>query len=251
MSSRLSPGTSVRPQTRQDLDNRRMNEAFGDFEFRYSIDPYLRDNALARLGYDLGGDALYMGRSSGSSVSPTAAYAGELTEAENLMDRSILREYNEKYPEREGMVDPNTVFYDDQYGSSPMALGHEYAHLGYDELLRLGLFSDGAVSGGYDPEEAIIEVGDLPYADYMSNLPSRLRGAGSDQRRHGDTIQSYNDELTDAGRARAQELFERIQVEAQAERERRGSPPLAVRRIPEEPDKRGVMSILRGLFGGG
>ena len=248
MSKNLAPRTSLRPQTPDDIKTRTANEAFGDLEYRWSLDPALKDDALARLGFSLPGEALYMGESRGWSTVPTGAWTGDSIPASDLMEDNLLEDYNARFPYKEGMFDQNTILYDDKWGSSPRALGHEYSHLGFDELVRLGVIP--AVST--DTEEGIIEVGDVPFKDVPVNLPSRLRSLGSDTASVAETIQQYTDDMDPSQR----ELVEYYQAEAQDQAlkllQQRGEPPRTQPRFEDKsPAKSGIMSVLRGLFGGG
>ena len=248
MSNKLAPRISLRPQTPADVRDRLASEAFGDLEYRWSLDPALRDDAIARLGFSLPGEALYMGRASGPLTSPTAAWSGSDIPAEKGMKGDLLEMYNERFPQKEGMIEQNTILYDDEWGSSPRALGHEYSHLGFDELVRLGLLP----GVGKNFEEAVIEAGDIPFVNEPINLPSRLRAARPDGISLADTVQVYTDDLTDEQREQVDKLRADAQIKALELLQSRGEPPRAQpKTAPQPPDQGGIMSILRGLFGGG
>ena len=248
MSKKPVPRTSLRPKTPDDIKTRMANEAFGDLEYRWSLDPALKDDALARLGFSLPGEALYMGAAEGRATVPTAAWSGDSIPASDIMGDNLLEDYNARFPYKEGMVDQNTILYDDKWGSSPRALGHEYSHLGFDELVRLGVIP--AVSKSM--EEGIIEVGDVPFKDVPINLPSRLRSLGPDSVSIEDTIEYYSENMDPSQRERVNAYQAEAQAQALKLLQQRGEPPRTQPRFEDQsPAKSGIMSVLRGLFGGG
>ena len=249
MSKNLAPRTSLRPQTPDDIKTRRANEAFGDLEYRWSLDPALKDDALARLGFSLPGEALYMGAAKGSAIGPTGAYSGDPIPASDALGFKLLEEYNARFPYKEGVFDQNTILYDDMWAGSPRVLAHEYSHLGFDELVRLGVIP--AVS--MDTEEGIIEVGDVPFKDVPVNLPSRLRIYDDiDTASVAETIQQYTDDMDPSQRERVKAYQAEAQAQALKLLQQRGEPPRTQPRFEDQsPAKSGIISVLRDLFGGG
>lgn len=252
MASPLAPQRSMVPQTRPDVltpeerraQAMRMAEDFAALEARADIDPYLRDNALRRLGYrSLGGLRGVDFEPGGSSGYPSSR--GTYTPA----DRKI----------RMGGI----------YFSDPV-MAHESGHAGVDfvnEAIRnnpelLQAFRDRGLGTNrpvmdYGFEEALVELGDNPTDTW--NLPSNRQDWQYPEPTMSveSTIQFLPEEGTE-DRDRVERMNAAMQQVAEDELRRQGEPPRAEMREPgpesmfyRQPEREGgIGGLFRRLFGG-
>lgn len=252
MASPLAPQRSLVPQQRPDVltpeqrraQAMRMAEDFAALEARADMDPYLRDDALRRLGYrSLGGLRGVDFEPGGSSGYPSTR--ATYTPA----DRKI----------RMGGI----------YFSDPV-MAHESGHAGVDflnEAVRnnpelLQAFRDRGLDTnrmGYGFEEALVELGDDPSDTW--NLPSNRQDwlFPEATKSIGSTIEYLPEEGTD-DRDRVERMNAAMQQVAEDELRRQGEPPRAEMREPgpesmfynqPEPEREGgIGGLFRRLFGG-
>lgn len=257
MAGPLAPQRSLVPQTRPDVltpeqrraQAMRMAEDFAALEARADMDPYLRDDALRRLGYrslgGLRGVDFAPGRSSGYP-STAALY------------------YPSRQPEERGITLGGIFF------SDPV-MAHESGHAGvdfvYDALDKdpslLEIFREEGLNVsqrpqlGYDFEEALVELGDNPSDTW--NLPSNRQDwlFPEATKTIGSTIEFLPEEGTD-DRDRVERMNAAMQRVAEDELRRQGEPPRAEMREPgpesmfyREPEREGgIGGLFRRLFGG-
>jgi len=246
----LAPRTSRVPEPRPSVltpeqrraDAMRMAEEFAALEARADIDPYLRDNALRRLGYrSLGGLRGVDFEPGGSSGYPSTrgSYTPE--------DRKIRM---------------GGIFFSDP------VMAHESGHAGVDfvnEAIRnnpelLQAFRDRGLDTnrmGYGFEEALIELGDDPSDTW--NLPSnRQDWLFPDPVATIESTIEYLPEEGTENRDRVERMNAAMQQVAEDELRRQGEPPRAEMREPgpesafyREPDAQsGIGTLFRSLFGG-
>lgn len=245
-----APERSLRPLSREQGEERgatrRAREryrdtdmrALGNLEMRADMDRYLRDDPLARLGFDPDRVDVFSPYAEVSS----AFYAPEGANLRNAgLHMSTLQAYNAMYPERELRVPEDTLVMNDT--RPPAVLAHESRHRGLELLRRAGR--------GVDPmdawyEESLVEIGDKPYLDEASNLPRTNIAFESGARKTAPVSWGYEHPNPSAGIQRYETAMQEL---AQDELTRRGEPPRTVRREPE-PELSGVRRLLNSIFGG-
>jgi hypothetical protein len=227
-----------------------MAEDFAALEARADMDPYLRDDALRRLGYrELGGlqgvDYAFGG---GRFPSRAASYRSS------------------RVPEERG-IDLGGIYYSDP------VMAHESGHAGvdfvYDALERdpelLRIFGEEGVDVARTPrmgpgfEEALVELGDDPTASW--NLPRLHGGWAYPEEATVATMEptiQYLSDVSPEDRERVETMNRAMQRIAEEELRRRGEPPRAEMREPgpesmfyREPEQEGgIGGLFRRLFGG-
>lgn len=287
MTTDLAPSRSPRPVPRTTPEERRaaadaMMEEFAALEGRADMDPYLSDDALARLGYrEYGGlravDYIPGGTNAAHIPSgltrPSSLYPEEVRALLTLQpDRVAAWESGAS----DYLVPPRSVLMgSDVYAPAPIA--HEFRHGGIDLLDQLigedpelqARYSELRSAGVRNPQprelewrssrdrrlgyrdfnEAVTEVQDDPEAWW--NTPAGERATMA------PTIQHYNpDSSAFDGVRRYEAAYQEIAAEELA---RRGEPPRAVMRQPEpgnmfyrepEPEPRGgLLGLLDRIRG--
>ena len=222
---------------------RDMMRQFGNLELRADMDPYLANDALARLGFDPNEIRYFSPYNKVSAL-----------HTENPMDlrlqglsRDTLLAYRDMYPDLDYTVPDNSILMTPFY--PPAALAHESRHRGV-ELLRRDPEANLA-----DPyfqevpfgEEAVMEVGDLPYLDETQNNPRGTFVFDAD--RTPFTVRSSIQRGMPApGSAEAiarRRTFDELQEAARAALERRGEVPRATMQGDVESAVQGMQGIRR------
>lgn len=284
MSEPLAPSRSTRPAPRVTPEERRaremdMAEQFAALEDRADMDPYLADDALARLGYrEYGGlqavDYIPGGRNAAhlpsGATSPRGLYSDEIRALQTMQPERVAAWEG---GESEYLVPPRSILLGSDVYAPPVS-AHEFRHGGIDILDEL-LADDPELQARYvelrsagvrNPQpweaewrssrdrrigfrnfnEAVTEVRDDPNAWW--NTPAGERATMAPY------IQYYNPESSSMdGLRRYEAAYQTIAAEELA---RRGEPPRAVMREPEpgnmfyqepepEPEPRGG---LLGIF---
>lgn len=257
--SRLAPKRSLRPLTRpvrmsteaeeeaglaalaakrraqaeyRDRDMRQL----GNLEMRVDMEPYLAGDPLARLGFDPDRVDWF---SPYGEVS--AFYAPQGYDLRGKLPSEDMRRYDAMYPDRGGQVPEDTVMMNSH--RPPAVLAHESRHRGIAALHRAG---QDVLPMGSTYEEALVELGDVPYAEDTINLPldSRAFERGA---RISKSVGAYIEHPNPPeGVLRYEQVLQEL---AQEELTRRGEPPKTQRREPE-PEPGGVQRFLRSIFGG-
>jgi hypothetical protein len=210
--------------------------ALGNLELRADMDRYLRNDPLARLGFDPDRVDWF---SPYGEISPfNARYGYDLSGS--LMPES-MRRYEAMYPGRGGTVPEDTIM---MTANWPLAaLAHESRHRGIDELERAGR---DIKSMSYGAEEAIVERGDMPFLDETMNLPRATAAFERGERVSPPRSATVEFPNPPDGVLRYEQILQEL---AQEELTLRGEPPPTVRREPE-PEPGGVRGFLKSIFGG-
>lgn len=225
--------------------------ALGDLELRADLDPYLKDDALARLGYSEARllPILFTG---GRKFFGAAASEDISGDAERALGDDLLRRYNNAYPELGGVLPAHSILYDDAHAALPV-IAHELRHIGTSMIER-----DNSIK--YDREfprpyqnnweETVLEVGDMPFINEPWNQPARMRRETPMTLR--ETIEFYDRDLPKSTippsvAAGAEEAYGILQQLAAEELAARGEIPRAQPRQIEQPKQRG--GLLGWLLG--
>lgn len=248
MVDRVSPSAperSIRPMTREQVRERELYqqaqrkaaEQLADLEMRVDMDPYLKDDPLARLGFDP--ERIDWFSSPVGTLS--AFYAPEGVDlGKQGLHPSTLSAYDLMYPDRQYKVPEDTIVINPT--RPPASLAHEARHRGIKMLRRAGRDVDPM---SYRYEEALVELGDVPFLEETSNLPRSNTAFAAGYRETRPL--SWGHEYPDPGEGVRR--YEKVLQElAQDELVRRGEPPRFVQ--PEPPQTGGVRELLRSIFGG-
>lgn len=266
MTSEYAPKKSVRPRSKSDgraaiadaKRQRALMAQMGDIEVRADLDPYLRDDPLARLGYKVSNlmpmfltDSMGAAKVGAQSVGGKRGAAGQVEES---FGPNYSAYFRATHPERDGEVRYGDVMYGDGYASLPV-LAHELRHLGIAELRNSGLLPQEPIKGPYTgrefypAEEAMTELGDTPFLDERFNRPRRQQAALGESYPLSDTIEGFLNgkkhglkSYTSGQRSAMEDLYKVMQQAAQEELTRQGEPPRTEPQYPTYWDK------LMGLF---
>lgn len=243
-----APERSLRPLSREQGEERgrarlaqeryRDTEmrALGNLEMRADMDRYLRDDPLARLGFDPDRIDVF---SPYGEISPfNARYGYDLRRS---LTPDSLERYEAMYPGRGGQVPEDTILMTANW--PPAALAHESRHRGIDELERAGR---DVAPMPTDFEEAVVERGDMPFLDETMNLPWATAAFERGERVSPPISATVKFPNPSDGVLRYEQILQEL---AQDELTRRGEPPRSVRREPE-PEPGGIRGFLKSIFGG-
>jgi hypothetical protein len=212
--------------------------ALGNLEMRADMDRYLRDDPLARLGFDP--DRIDVFSPYAQTSSPFYAPGGAELRAPRLHP-TTLDAYDAMYPDRGLRVPEDTIVMNDT--RPPAVLAHESRHRGIELLRRAGRDVD-PMDVWY--EESLVEIGDKPYLEETANLPRTNIAFADGERKTLPVSWGYQYPNPSDGIQRYENALQRL---AQEELTRRGEPPRSVRREPE-PEPGGIRGFLKSIFGG-
>ena len=227
--------------------------ALGDLELRADLDPYLKDDALARLGYSEARLMPLLDSSNSATTFSPSAFPDASMEASDYMKGNLLRRYNEAYPELGGVLPPNSILYDDLYSALPV-IAHELRHVGTGVIERDNPIKyDREFPSPYrnNWEETVLEIGDMPFINKTWNAPSRLQPMRTTMDLQ-HTLEFYDkgrpkSRIPKSVAAGAEEAYGILQQLAAEELAARGEIPRAQPRQIEQPKQRG--GLLGWLLG--
>lgn len=240
---RPSQMSSKRPMSRQEAQERRDMMSGMDVEFRADLDPVLKSDPLARLGY--GGNIEFIDEPqySGAWHVPSQYFG----------PHSGLTAGNQQK-----WVRPDDIAYTADFGSSPHVISHEMRHRGLDRVKQMYLKDPEAFAKKYgdeaavyidiigqdkDTNEAFTEIGDLPHED-ATWLDAEHEG-GPRIRKLGETFSTSRRYLEDDA---VQKAYSQIQQAAQDALTEAGEPPRTVPKEVEE-EAQGWFKSLLGKVG--
>lgn len=212
---------------------RALAEQLANLELRVDMQPYLRDDPLARLGFDPE-QIDYFSPTSRTSAAYFPEGAGDMS---NVLGRQGYNAYTQMYPERNGSLPADTILMNS--ARPPASLRHESAHRGMEILRQLGILPEWPSYMGIAPlEEQIIEHGDRPYLEDTQNIPANTRefSQGARTMQFGETVEYP------PGRQGLSSYYRALQELAQDELTRRGEPPRS------QPRATGIRGLWQRMF---